>query len=164
MPLVHSQMRLDPVLFKDQVSILRKKYRDIERLWRSWATLSLWTGMGNGIQIPPEPWKTRSTGIKTGARKPSGRERIEIGGECCARLLEIVTNYKYMKARGSIRDHVDVMFSTTQRRANVGSFLSSTPPLVMLCQWQRWPWQLCQSRAATHTSTCSQNIDYRTPV
>ncbi|PWA15025.1 hypothetical protein CCH79_00008615 [Gambusia affinis] len=32
MPLVHSQMRLDPVLFKDQVSILRKKYRDIERL------------------------------------------------------------------------------------------------------------------------------------
>lgn len=33
MPLVHSQMRLDPVLFKDQVSILRKKYREIERLW-----------------------------------------------------------------------------------------------------------------------------------
>lgn len=33
MPLIHSQMRLDPVLFKDQVSILRKKYRDIERLW-----------------------------------------------------------------------------------------------------------------------------------
>ncbi|XP_042291322.1 exostosin-1b [Thunnus albacares] len=32
MPLVYSQMRLDPVLFKDQVSILRKKYRDIERL------------------------------------------------------------------------------------------------------------------------------------
>ncbi|KAI7806337.1 Exostosin-1a [Triplophysa rosa] len=32
MPLVHSQMRLDPVLFKDQVSILRKKFRDIERL------------------------------------------------------------------------------------------------------------------------------------
>ncbi|XP_027897022.1 exostosin-1 isoform X1 [Xiphophorus couchianus] len=32
MPLVHSQMRLDPVLFRDQVSILRKKYRDIERL------------------------------------------------------------------------------------------------------------------------------------
>ncbi|CAB1321091.1 unnamed protein product [Coregonus sp. 'balchen'] len=32
MPMVHSQMRLDPVLFKDQVSILRKKYRDIERL------------------------------------------------------------------------------------------------------------------------------------
>uniref|UniRef100_A0AAY4DIB2 Uncharacterized protein n=1 Tax=Denticeps clupeoides TaxID=299321 RepID=A0AAY4DIB2_9TELE len=32
MPLLHSQMRLDPVLFKDQVSILRKKYRDIERL------------------------------------------------------------------------------------------------------------------------------------
>ncbi|XP_023652819.2 exostosin-1 [Paramormyrops kingsleyae] len=32
MPLTHSQMRLDPVLFKDQVSILRKKYRDIERL------------------------------------------------------------------------------------------------------------------------------------
>uniref|UniRef100_A0A671RK81 Exostosin-1a n=1 Tax=Sinocyclocheilus anshuiensis TaxID=1608454 RepID=A0A671RK81_9TELE len=32
MSLVHSQMRLDPVLFKDQVSILRKKYRDIERL------------------------------------------------------------------------------------------------------------------------------------
>ena len=34
MPLIHSQMRLDPVLFKDQVSILRKKYRDIERLWQ----------------------------------------------------------------------------------------------------------------------------------
>lgn len=32
MPLVHSQMRLDPVLFRDQVSMLRKKYRDIERL------------------------------------------------------------------------------------------------------------------------------------
>ncbi|XP_051927507.1 exostosin-1b [Hippocampus zosterae] len=32
MPLIRSQMRLDPVLFKDQVSILRKKYRDIERL------------------------------------------------------------------------------------------------------------------------------------
>ncbi|KAK3506845.1 hypothetical protein QTP70_029252 [Hemibagrus guttatus] len=32
MPLIHSQLRLDPVLFKDQVSILRKKYRDIERL------------------------------------------------------------------------------------------------------------------------------------
>uniref|UniRef100_A0A672PI25 Exostosin-1b-like n=1 Tax=Sinocyclocheilus grahami TaxID=75366 RepID=A0A672PI25_SINGR len=32
MPLVHSQMRLDPILFKDQVSILRKKYREIERL------------------------------------------------------------------------------------------------------------------------------------
>ncbi|MED6270330.1 Exostosin-1 [Characodon lateralis] len=32
MPLLHSQMRLDPVLFRDQVSILRKKYRDIERL------------------------------------------------------------------------------------------------------------------------------------
>uniref|UniRef100_A0AAQ4RFM4 Exostosin glycosyltransferase 1b n=1 Tax=Gasterosteus aculeatus aculeatus TaxID=481459 RepID=A0AAQ4RFM4_GASAC len=32
MPLVHSRMRLDPILFKDQVSILRKKYRDIERL------------------------------------------------------------------------------------------------------------------------------------
>uniref|UniRef100_A0A8C4PZH3 N-acetylglucosaminyl-proteoglycan 4-beta-glucuronosyltransferase n=1 Tax=Eptatretus burgeri TaxID=7764 RepID=A0A8C4PZH3_EPTBU len=31
MPLRHSQMRLDPVLFKDQVSILRKKYHDIER-------------------------------------------------------------------------------------------------------------------------------------
>uniref|UniRef100_A0A673IAR0 Exostosin-1-like n=1 Tax=Sinocyclocheilus rhinocerous TaxID=307959 RepID=A0A673IAR0_9TELE len=32
MPLLHSQLRLDPILFKDQVSILRKKYRDIERL------------------------------------------------------------------------------------------------------------------------------------
>ncbi|XP_028837204.1 exostosin-1a-like [Denticeps clupeoides] len=31
MPLVHSQMRLDPLLFKDQVSILRKKYKGIER-------------------------------------------------------------------------------------------------------------------------------------
>ncbi|KAF3850170.1 hypothetical protein F7725_019889 [Dissostichus mawsoni] len=35
MPLVHSQMRLDPVLFRDQVSILRKRYRDIERLSQS---------------------------------------------------------------------------------------------------------------------------------
>ncbi|KAM9778751.1 exostosin-1 isoform 2-T4 [Syngnathus typhle] len=32
MPLLHSQMRLDPLLFRDQVSMLRKKYRDIERL------------------------------------------------------------------------------------------------------------------------------------
>ncbi|XP_068934930.1 exostosin-like 1 isoform X2 [Petaurus breviceps papuanus] len=32
MPLVHSQLRLDPVLFKDQVSVLRKKYRHLERL------------------------------------------------------------------------------------------------------------------------------------
>ncbi|KAM9838296.1 exostosin-1b [Aulostomus maculatus] len=32
MPLLYSQMRLDPVLFKDQVSILRKKYKEIERL------------------------------------------------------------------------------------------------------------------------------------
>ncbi|XP_051844125.1 LOW QUALITY PROTEIN: exostosin-like 1 [Antechinus flavipes] len=32
MPLVHSQFRLDPVLFKDQVSVLRKKYRQLERL------------------------------------------------------------------------------------------------------------------------------------
>ncbi|XP_056437910.1 exostosin-1 [Gadus chalcogrammus] len=32
MPLVHSQMRLDPLLFRDQVSMLRKKYRDIEKL------------------------------------------------------------------------------------------------------------------------------------
>uniref|UniRef100_A0A8C4RX18 Exostosin-1-like n=1 Tax=Erpetoichthys calabaricus TaxID=27687 RepID=A0A8C4RX18_ERPCA len=32
LPLLPSKMRLDPVLFKDQVSILRKKYRDIERL------------------------------------------------------------------------------------------------------------------------------------
>ncbi|XP_068612099.1 exostosin-1a-like [Brachionichthys hirsutus] len=31
MPLIHSRVRLDPVLFKDQVSILRKKYRDIEK-------------------------------------------------------------------------------------------------------------------------------------
>uniref|UniRef100_A0A8C5RM95 Glycosyl transferase 64 domain-containing protein n=1 Tax=Laticauda laticaudata TaxID=8630 RepID=A0A8C5RM95_LATLA len=31
MPLVHSQFRLDPVLFKDQVSVLRKKYRQLER-------------------------------------------------------------------------------------------------------------------------------------
>lgn len=33
MPLVHSQFRLDPVLFKDQVSVLRKKYKDLERAW-----------------------------------------------------------------------------------------------------------------------------------
>jgi len=31
MPLVHSQFRLDPVLFKDQVSVFRKKYKDLER-------------------------------------------------------------------------------------------------------------------------------------
>ncbi|XP_061453132.1 exostosin-like 1 isoform X1 [Rhineura floridana] len=31
MPLVHSQFRLDPMLFKDQVSVLRKKYRHLER-------------------------------------------------------------------------------------------------------------------------------------
>ncbi|KAG8143131.1 putative Exostosin-1c-like isoform X1 protein, partial [Naja naja] len=31
MPLVHSQFRLDPVLFKDQVSVLRKKYRQLEK-------------------------------------------------------------------------------------------------------------------------------------
>uniref|UniRef100_A0A1A8IHM6 Exostoses (Multiple)-like 1 n=1 Tax=Nothobranchius kuhntae TaxID=321403 RepID=A0A1A8IHM6_NOTKU len=31
MPLVHSQLRLDPVLFRDQVSVLRKKYKDLER-------------------------------------------------------------------------------------------------------------------------------------
>ncbi|NWX93411.1 EXT1C protein, partial [Nothoprocta pentlandii] len=31
MPLVSSQLRLDPVLFKDQVSILRKKYRHLEK-------------------------------------------------------------------------------------------------------------------------------------
>ncbi|XP_077366406.1 exostosin-1b [Festucalex cinctus] len=32
MPLLHSQMRLDPLLFRDRVSVLRKKYRHIERL------------------------------------------------------------------------------------------------------------------------------------
>uniref|UniRef100_S4RG15 N-acetylglucosaminyl-proteoglycan 4-beta-glucuronosyltransferase n=1 Tax=Petromyzon marinus TaxID=7757 RepID=S4RG15_PETMA len=32
MPLQHTQSRMDPLLFKDQVSILRKKYRDVERL------------------------------------------------------------------------------------------------------------------------------------
>ncbi|XP_029475083.1 exostosin-like 1 [Rhinatrema bivittatum] len=32
MPLVHSQFRLDPVLYKDQVSVLRKKYRHLEKL------------------------------------------------------------------------------------------------------------------------------------
>ncbi|NXL89308.1 EXT1C protein, partial [Alectura lathami] len=31
MPLVSSQLRLDPVLFKDQVSVLRKKYRQLEK-------------------------------------------------------------------------------------------------------------------------------------
>ncbi|XP_030074770.1 exostosin-like 1 isoform X3 [Microcaecilia unicolor] len=31
MPLVHSQFRFDPVLFKDQVSVLRKKYRYLEK-------------------------------------------------------------------------------------------------------------------------------------
>nr|XP_023687908.1 exostosin-1c-like [Paramormyrops kingsleyae] len=32
MPLEHSQFRLDPVLFRDQVSVLRKKYKDLERV------------------------------------------------------------------------------------------------------------------------------------
>lgn len=31
MPLVSSQLRLDPVLFKDPVSVLRKKYRSLEK-------------------------------------------------------------------------------------------------------------------------------------
>nr|XP_033812679.1 exostosin-like 1 [Geotrypetes seraphini] len=31
MPLVHSQFRFDPVLFKDQVSVVRKKYRHLEK-------------------------------------------------------------------------------------------------------------------------------------
>ncbi|NXI06087.1 EXT1C protein, partial [Pachycephala philippinensis] len=31
MPLVNSQLRLDPVLFKDQVSVLRKKYPSLEK-------------------------------------------------------------------------------------------------------------------------------------
>ncbi|NXX68863.1 EXT1B protein, partial [Spizella passerina] len=31
MPLVSSRLRLDPVLFKDQVSVLRKKYPSLER-------------------------------------------------------------------------------------------------------------------------------------
>ncbi|XP_064408341.1 exostosin-1 [Latimeria chalumnae] len=31
MPLIYSQFRLDPVLFKDQVSVRRKKYRDLEK-------------------------------------------------------------------------------------------------------------------------------------
>lgn len=32
MPLMHSQLRLDPVLFKDHVSVLRKRYKDLERV------------------------------------------------------------------------------------------------------------------------------------
>lgn len=32
MPLVHSRFRLDPLLFKDQVSVFRKKYKDLERI------------------------------------------------------------------------------------------------------------------------------------
>lgn len=31
MPLVSSRLRLDPVLFKDPVSVLRKKYRGLEK-------------------------------------------------------------------------------------------------------------------------------------
>lgn len=31
MPLVSSQVRLDPVLFKDPVSAQRKKYRSLEK-------------------------------------------------------------------------------------------------------------------------------------
>lgn len=48
MPLVHSQFRLDPVLFKDQVSVLRKKYKDLERAWK-WGTK--WTErLGSSIK------------------------------------------------------------------------------------------------------------------
>ena len=32
MPLIRSSLRLDPVLFKDQVSTLRKKYKKLEIL------------------------------------------------------------------------------------------------------------------------------------
>lgn len=32
MPLRHSNLRLDPVLFKDKVSMQRKKYRQIEKI------------------------------------------------------------------------------------------------------------------------------------
>lgn len=31
-PLKHSNLRLDPVLFKDKVSMQRKKYRQIEKI------------------------------------------------------------------------------------------------------------------------------------
>lgn len=41
MPLVHSQLRLDPVLFKDHVSVLRKKYKDLERAWATWRAQAL---------------------------------------------------------------------------------------------------------------------------
>ncbi len=44
MPLVHSQFRLDPVLFKDHVSVLRKRYKDLERVW---AKLNEWRWVTN---------------------------------------------------------------------------------------------------------------------
>lgn len=44
MPLVHSQFRLDPVLFKDHVSVLRKRYKDLERVW---AKLNEWRRVTN---------------------------------------------------------------------------------------------------------------------
>lgn len=60
MPLIHSQMRLDPVLFKDQVSILRKKYRDIERLWgaqlRGGEGWELDGSPSPAQQSHPDPW------------------------------------------------------------------------------------------------------------
>ena len=37
MPLRRSEMRLDPVLFKDDVSMVRKKYRQLERVSSQWA-------------------------------------------------------------------------------------------------------------------------------
>lgn len=60
MPLVHSQFRLDPVLFKDQVSVLRKKYKDLERAW-TWRSCGLFgqtTGPMTGGQSQFALWTT----------------------------------------------------------------------------------------------------------
>ena len=37
MPLRRSELRLDPILFKDDVSMVRKKYRQLERVDSYWA-------------------------------------------------------------------------------------------------------------------------------
>lgn len=65
MPLIHSQMRLDPVLFKDQVSILRKKYRDIERLWGA---------LPRGPSRPCPAWPPcREPDCAAGSKRPTWR-------------------------------------------------------------------------------------------
>lgn len=57
------------------------------------------------------------------------------------RCRNIIKVWRSIKIRSWLR-WCYLAFSTTQRpKAICGSFLSSKPPLVMLCQWQWWPWQ-----------------------